>query len=182
MHQQWPRLFYLHEATQNIQIVLERQEPEEQVVAEIRPRSRSRLGRVVLAERGRAARLRLLEQVRDRGGQCREPPAVFLGRRPLTRLPVLRLGAPGVLQATYHRAGFRDARARSVPVVLRLASAEECLRLVQETVVPITELLAGATDAQCEATWAEVRLVLRQFEGPTGFVLPGEVLVGTGTN
>ncbi len=103
-------------------------------------------------------------------------------RRPLTRLPVLRLGAPGVLQATYHRAGFRDARALSVPVVLRLASAEECLRLVQETVVPITELLAGATDAQCEATWAEVRLVLRQFEGPTGFELPGEVLVGTGTN
>jgi ubiquinone/menaquinone biosynthesis C-methylase UbiE len=103
-------------------------------------------------------------------------------RRSLTRLPVLRLGAPGVLQAFYQRAGFRDVRTHSVPVVLRLASAEQSLRLVQETVVPITELLAGATDAQCEAIWAEIQLVLRQFEGPGGFELPGEVLVGTGTS
>jgi len=102
-------------------------------------------------------------------------------RRPLTRLPVLRLGGPGVLEAAYRRAGFRDVRAHPVPLVLRLSSAAECLRLVQETVVPITELLVGATDAQREATWAEVGRVLGRFEGPSGFELPGEVLVGVGT-
>ncbi len=47
--------------------------------------------------------------------------------------------------------------------------------------MPITELLAGATWAEREATWTEAGRVLRQFEGPTDFALPGEVLVGTGT-
>jgi SAM-dependent methyltransferase len=101
--------------------------------------------------------------------------------RPLTRLTVLRLGRPGLLEAAYRRAGFSDPRVQAVPIVLRLPSAADCLQLVQETVVPITELLAGATRAESEATWTEVGRVLYQFEGPTGFALPGEVLVGTGT-
>ena len=65
--------------------------------------------------------------------------------RPLARLTVLRLGRPGSLEAAYRRAGFCDPRVQSVPIVLRLPSAADCLQLVQETVVPITELLAGAT-------------------------------------
>ena len=101
--------------------------------------------------------------------------------RPLTRLTVLRLGRPGLLEAACRRAGFCDPRVQAAPIVLRLPSAADCLQLVQETVVPITELLAGATRAEREATWTEVGQVLRQFEGPTGFALPGEVLVGTGT-
>jgi SAM-dependent methyltransferase len=100
---------------------------------------------------------------------------------PLTGLTVLRLGRPGVLEAAYRRAGFCDPHVQAVPIVLRLPSATDCLQLVQETVVPITELLVGATQTECEATWAEVGQVLRQFDGPTGFALPGEVLVGTGT-
>ena len=100
--------------------------------------------------------------------------------RPLTRLTVLRLGRPGLLEAAYRRAGFCDPHVQAVPIVLRLSSAADCLQLVQETVVPITELLVGATRAECEATWTEVGQVLCQFEGPTGFALPGEVLVGTG--
>ena len=102
-------------------------------------------------------------------------------RQMLTRLPVLSLGVPGVLEAAYRRAGFRDVRVHPLAVALRLPSAAACVRLVQETVVPITELLTGATDAVREATWAEVGQALRQFEGPTGFELPGEVLVGVGT-
>jgi ubiquinone/menaquinone biosynthesis C-methylase UbiE len=101
--------------------------------------------------------------------------------QPLTRLTVLRLGRPGLLEAAYRRAGFSDTRVQAVPIVLRLPSAADCLQLVQETVVPITELLAGASRAEREATWTEAGQVLRQFEGPTGFALPGEVLVGTGT-
>jgi SAM-dependent methyltransferase len=100
--------------------------------------------------------------------------------QPLTELTVLRLGRPGVLEAAYRQAGFRDARVREVPIALRLPSATACLQLVRETVVPITELLIGATQAECAATWAEVGQVLGQFDGPGGFELPGEVLVGTG--
>ena len=101
--------------------------------------------------------------------------------RPLTGLAVLRLGGPSVLEAAYRGARFCDPRVQAVPIVLRLPSAAVCLQLVQETVVPITELLVAATQAECEATWAEVGQVLRQFDGPGGFELPGEVLVGTGT-
>ena len=101
--------------------------------------------------------------------------------RPLTRLTVLRLGRPGMLTAAYRRAGFSDPHVQAVPIGLRLPSATACLQLVQETVVPITELLVGASQAECEATWAEVGQVPRQFDGPGGFELPGEVLVGTGT-
>jgi len=87
----------------------------------------------------------------------------------------------GVLKAAYRRAGFRDVRLYPVAVALRLPSAAVCVRLVQETVVPITELLAGATDAEREATWAAVGQARRQFEGPTGFELQSEVLAGVGT-
>jgi len=102
-------------------------------------------------------------------------------RRATAALPVRRLGGPGVLEAAYRRAGFSDVRVQPVPVALRLASAAECVRLVRETVVPITQLLASATDAEREAAWAEVGQVLRRFEGPAGFELPGEVFVGVGT-
>ena len=101
--------------------------------------------------------------------------------QPLTRLSVLRLGGPGVLKAAYRRAGFCDPCVQAVPIMLRLPSSIECLQLVQETVVPITELFIGATQAEREATWAEIGQILSQFDGPTGFELPGEVLVGTGT-
>jgi hypothetical protein len=104
-----------------------------------------------------------------------------LRRRSLRRLSVLRLGGPGVLEAAYRRTGFRAVAAHPVPIVLRLGSADECLRLVQETVVPITSVLAGAGEARRAAAWAEMGRVLARFEGPGGFAIPGEVLVGVGT-
>jgi hypothetical protein len=29
--------------------------------------------------------------------------------------------------------------------------------------------------------WAEIEQVIRQFEGPAGLVVPGEMLIGVGT-
>ena len=38
------------------------------------------------------------------------------------------LGAPGVIEAAYERAGFRNVEVRKVPSPLRLSSAKECVR------------------------------------------------------
>jgi hypothetical protein len=42
-------------------------------------------------------------------------------------------------------------------------------------------MLAGLAEAEREATWAEIEVALREFEGSGGFAGPCELLVGAGT-
>lgn len=91
------------------------------------------------------------------------------------------LGAPGVLEAAYTEAGFRDAQAVTVAAPLRLPSARECVRFERESFGALHQLLAGVSDAEREAAWTEIEEALRTYEGPGGFEGPCELLVGVGT-
>ena len=92
------------------------------------------------------------------------------------------LGAAGVLEEAFTRAGFRDVVVEGVPAPLRLSSAAECLRFEQESFGALHQMLSSLDRAGRDAAWAEVATALARFEDGAGrFVAPCELLVAVGT-
>ena len=87
------------------------------------------------------------------------------------------LGTPGVAEAAFTAAGFRDVTVEAVPSPVRMASAVECVRFERESFGALHQMLAGLSPAEREAAWAEVGEALERFEGPDGFTGPCEMLV-----
>ena len=92
------------------------------------------------------------------------------------------LGIPGVMAEALRQAGFGDVETDVVSCPLRLSSAAECVRFQREAFGALSQMLAGASDAERAAAWAEIEQELGQFEGSEGFVAPSELIVGAGTN
>jgi SAM-dependent methyltransferase len=107
--------------------------------------------------------------------------------RTRAELPPPAPGLPGPFSAVdlgelLESAGFSDVVVHRVAAPLRLADAAECARLERESFGALHQMLAGLDDAGREETWAEIGRALREFEGPSGFTGPCELLVGAGTN
>ncbi|MCP9931642.1 class I SAM-dependent methyltransferase [Cyanobium sp. AMD-g] len=92
------------------------------------------------------------------------------------------LGAPGVLEAAYRQAGFRDIEVRVVPSPLRLPSAAECVRFERESFGALHQMLAGVPEEERPSVWEEIEQELRTFEAADGFIGPCEMVVGVGVN
>jgi SAM-dependent methyltransferase len=91
------------------------------------------------------------------------------------------LGSPGVLEAAYMNAGFRDVQTRMVVAPLRMASAAECVRFERESFGALHQMLVSLDAAGREAAWEEIAQELRSFEGAGGFEGPCELVIGVGT-
>lgn len=91
------------------------------------------------------------------------------------------LGAEGVLEAAFAKAGLRDIEVRRVPSPVRLASAAECVRFERESFGALHQMMVGLDEAERASTWEAIEEALRQFEGSEGFVGPCEMLVGAGS-
>jgi SAM-dependent methyltransferase len=90
------------------------------------------------------------------------------------------LGGPGVLEEAFRRAGFRDIEMHVVPSPLRLSSAAECVRFERESFGALHQMLVGLPESERQDVWEEIERELRQFEGPSGFEGPCELIVGVG--
>ena len=90
------------------------------------------------------------------------------------------LGSPGVLEAAYQKAGFRDIQIRLVPSPLRMSSAAECVRFERESFGALHQMLAGVPEAERPSVWDEIEQELKKFEGADGFVGPCEMVVAIG--
>jgi len=90
------------------------------------------------------------------------------------------LGSPGVLEAAFAKAGFRDIEVRLVPSPLCLPSAAECVRFERESFGALHQMLAGVPEAERPSVWSEIEAELRAFEGAEGFVGPCEMVVAVG--
>ena len=90
------------------------------------------------------------------------------------------LGAPGVLEEAYRRAGFREVTTERIVAPLRLPSAAECVRFERESFGALHQMLSGLPPEEQEDVWSEIHEELRRFEGPDGFAGPCEMLVGVG--
>lgn len=90
------------------------------------------------------------------------------------------LGASGVLEEAYRRAGFRNIEIRVVDSPVRLSSAAECVQFERESFGALHQMMSGLSETERAETWAAVETELRKFEGAGGFTGPCEMLVGVG--
>lgn len=87
------------------------------------------------------------------------------------------LGAPGVFASHLETAGFTDIREQRVQAPLRLASAEECVQWRREASGTMQQMVSDLEPAEQEAIWSDIVEALRQYETPSGFESPCELLV-----
>lgn len=90
------------------------------------------------------------------------------------------LGEVGALEEVYRRADFLNVSVRAVPIWRRLASAAAAVENMRKGVGDNRELMNRLNEADRERAWTEIGEQLRQYEGPNGFEIPGEVLIGVG--
>jgi SAM-dependent methyltransferase len=91
------------------------------------------------------------------------------------------LGAPGVLDAAFARAGFTDIEVHAISAPLTLPSAADCVRFERDSFGALHQMLAGLDEAGRDAAWQEITSRLAEFDGPAGFAGPCELLVAVGT-
>ena len=91
------------------------------------------------------------------------------------------LGGAGVLETVLQKAGFQDIRIQVVSAPLRMGSASECVRFERESFGALHQMMSALSEAERLETWNEIEETLRQFEGPSGFEGPCEMVIGTGT-
>lgn len=90
------------------------------------------------------------------------------------------LGADGVLEAVFAKAGLHEVEVRRVPSPVRLPSAAECVRFERESFGALHQMMVKLDATEKEKVWQEIEAALRAFETPGGFVGPCEMLVGVG--
>jgi len=91
------------------------------------------------------------------------------------------LGAEGVLEAAFAKAGLRDIEVRKVPSPVKLPSAAECVRFERESFGALHQMMVALSEAERAQAWQAIEEALRAFETGDGFVGPCEMLVGAGT-
>ena len=116
----------------------------------------------------------LLDRGRDHPPPCPAPTPASRPARPFS------LVGPGVLEEAFRRAALREVATRVVPSPPRLSSAAACVRFEWESFGALHQMLAGVSEADRAAAWDEIEAELRQFEGPNGFEVPCELIVGVG--
>jgi len=91
------------------------------------------------------------------------------------------LGASGVLEDIFRRAGFADPEVHAVPAPVRMPTAAEYIRLAREAFGGFNSMMANLSPQERESVWDEVEASMRSFESPRGFEAPGECLVCAAT-
>ena len=86
-----------------------------------------------------------------------------------------------MLEDVYSRAGFLNVSVHAVPIQRRLPSAADAIRSMRNAAGDLKELMTQLNEADRERAWAEIAEQFKRFEGPNGFEIPGEVLIGVGT-
>jgi len=92
------------------------------------------------------------------------------------------LGAPGVLEAAFAKAGFRDIETRVVPAPLRMPTSGDCVRFEQESFGALHQMLSTLDLAAKRDAWREIADELAKFQTPGGFEGPCEMVVAVGVN
>ena len=83
------------------------------------------------------------------------------------------------LEEVFRNGGFLRVSVNTVITHRRFSSSAEVIRRLKDD--NTGRHIAALGDAEREQAWAEVEQQLRQFDGPNGCELPGELLIGVGT-
>ena len=85
------------------------------------------------------------------------------------------LADPARLEAVLRSAGFADVAVTSMSFVRRLDNAAAAVVMIRDAFAVCQVLVADLPPTAQDAAWTEVEQALARFDGPNGFVCPGEV-------
>jgi SAM-dependent methyltransferase len=104
-------------------------------------------------------------------------------RVPLRRVPgqsdLFSLGG-GVLEAGLREAGFDPVEVHRIATPLRMPSAHVFGQMARDFFNGVNVMMARLPPEKRALAWDEVDQAMRAFEGPSGFEVPGESLIGVG--
>jgi hypothetical protein len=92
---------------------------------------------------------------------------------------MFRLGEPALLEGVFRAAGFVEIVIHPVGLRRRFASAAEPVQTMKNPF--LQQLMTKLSDTERAQAWEEIEQEFRRFEGPNGFEMSGEVLIGVGT-
>ncbi len=90
------------------------------------------------------------------------------------------LGADGVIEEAFTRAGFRNVRAERIDSPLKMSSARECVQFEKESFGALHQMLSSLPANEKENVWQEIETALSEFETGEGFTGPCEMVVAIG--
>ncbi len=90
------------------------------------------------------------------------------------------VGAPGLLLSKFEAAGYRDVRELIVDAPLRFDSAAQCVQWRREASGTVQQMLEGMEESAKSEVWEEIEKALRQYETPSGFESPCQLLICSG--
>jgi len=90
------------------------------------------------------------------------------------------LGAEGVLDDAFKKAGFINVQSKTVIAPVQMDKAEDCVQFEYESFAALHQMLGGLSNSEKDAAWEEIRLELSKLEDENGFSGPCELVVGVG--
>jgi ubiquinone/menaquinone biosynthesis C-methylase UbiE len=137
----------------------------------------------VLKPGGRVAAI--VYSTADRNGFFSIPVSIIRQRAklppPLPGQPgPFSLGAAGVVEAAYTKAGFKKTRSICIDSPVLMSSAHECVQFEKESFGALHQMLSGLSDKEKNSVWEEIERELKKFEVNGSFVGPCEMIVAVG--
>jgi ubiquinone/menaquinone biosynthesis C-methylase UbiE len=90
------------------------------------------------------------------------------------------LGAAGVVEEAYQKAGFKKIKSTRVDSSVLMSSATECVQFEKESFGALHQMLSGLSDEEKNSVWKEIETELKRFEVEGSFVGPCEMIVAVG--
>lgn len=90
------------------------------------------------------------------------------------------LGAPGVVEEAFTKAGFNNARSIRIDSPVLMSSAYECVQFEKESFGALHQMLSGLSDQEKNSVWEEIEKELKKLEVNGSFIGPCEMIVAIG--
>jgi SAM-dependent methyltransferase len=90
---------------------------------------------------------------------------------------LLSLGKPGLTDALFRTAGFKDVATTAMDAPFHLPTARHYLEFVRSSASPIQQILGRLTPEAANAAWAEMESRLDAFTTADGWIGPNELLL-----
>ena len=90
------------------------------------------------------------------------------------------LGAEGIIEEAFTKAGFKNVRSERVNSPLRMPGAKDCVQFEKESFGALHQMMSGLNENEKESVWNEIHTALKEFETEEGFVGPCEMVVAVG--
>jgi hypothetical protein len=90
---------------------------------------------------------------------------------------LLSLGSPGMLAALLGNAGYVSIKVTAFDAPFRLRNVDAYITFLRSAASPLIEILSTLTSSQQAATWNEMRIQLKRYDHPDGWVGPNELLL-----